>query len=238
MKLVNTITNTEPLILHAYGASHFGKGWDDLCIEAMSNIVSIPEDVTVISFFFGDKRFALKEQLSISNIPVIDATKGVELFTWQDRFKIKMIADCIKNVTTKYVLILDGVDVLLGSDINKIVEKFNSLDCKLLYNACAISHPLSQNRYELEDTSLGVFNKLNTGAFIGETKFVELFYNDLMTIYDDVNMPVPQTDGIRVGLKYKNYPEIKIDYNCDIFQTLLQVDFDLNDGILTVKKTN
>lgn len=236
MKILNTITNTEPLILHAYGASHFGKKWDELCDEIIGTEIKIPDDITIISFFFGDNKFALKEQLSIFNIPVIDATKDNYFFMWQDRVKIKLIADSIKKVKTKYVLILDGTDVLLGSKVSDIVDKFKTLDCKLLYNACVFSHPLSNNKYELEDDNVGLFNKLNSGAFIGETDFVDFFYKDLMTIYDDVDMPVPQTDGIRIGLKYKNYPEIKVDYNCDIFQTLLGVDYELSDGILTVTK--
>jgi len=236
MKIVNNITNTEPLILHAYGASHVGNEWAEMCDNTIGLEIKVPDEVTIISFFFGDKNFPLKEQLSVLSIPFIDATENNYFFIWQDRVKIKLISEAIKKVKTKYVLVLDGTDVLLGNSVDKIIEKFILFDCKLLYNACVISHALSFDRASDETKGVGIFNKLNTGAFIGETCFVEEFYKDVMTIYDNVDMPAPHTDGIRVGLKYKNYSEIKVDYNCEIFQTLLGVKSTFKEGILTISK--
>lgn len=237
MEIINNITNTKPLVLHAYGASHVGHEWNTICSSVIDTFISLPNDITIISFFFGENKFALKEQLLGSNIPFIDASQNIETSIWQHREKIRMVDIAIKNITTKYVLVLDGIDVLLSKNIDSIVNKFELLDCKLLYNSCVYSHPLSFD-YESDSVEgVGIFNKLNSGAFIGETAFIADFYKDLMTIYDDVNIPCPDTDGIRIGLKYKNYPEIKVDYNCDIFQTLLGTESEFKNGVLTVKRS-
>lgn len=234
MRIKNKITNTDPCVLHAYGASHVGPEWDKLKDLSYGVDISIPNDITVISFFFGGKSFVLRDQLESQFIPFINASTP-DITLWQDRQKIRLISNVIKKVKTKYVLILDGIDVLLAENIDTIVSKFISMDCKLLYNACVYSHPLSYNIDDiLGDKSLGVFSLLNTGAFIGEASFVDLFYKDVMTIYDDVTMPVPHTDGIRVGIKYKNYPEIKIDHNCEIFQTLLGLEYNIEEKELIV----
>lgn len=237
MIINNTITKTNPLVLHAYGASHVGKEWDYLCDAIIGYDVEIPSDVTVMSFFFGNKNFALKQQLTSDNIPFIDAAENMDIPVWQDRNKIKLINDSIISVKTKYVLVLDGIDTLLSKDAVNISKKFEGMDCKILYNACVYTHPLGMDGdiNSCAEAGVGVFNNLNTGAFIGETQFVKKFYTDLMEIYDDINMPVPHTDGIRVGLKWKSYPEIKVDYNCEIFQTLLGVEYTFENNILTVK---
>lgn len=234
MNIKNNITETNPCVLHAYGSSHTGEEWIELIKLTNRVEASMPNDVTIISFFHGDKSFALKNQLEDQFIPYINASTS-DITIWQDREKIRLIHNAIKKVKTTYVLVLDGIDVLLADNIIQLIDKFKETDCKLLYNACTISHPLSYNINEIKgDESLGKFNLLNTGAFIGESEFVNTFYDDVMTIYDDINMPVPESDGIRIGLKCKKYPEIKIDSQCDVFQTLLGVEYTIENNNLTI----
>lgn len=203
----------------------------------MDSDVSIPEDLTIMSFFYGKEYFVLRDQLLINNIPFIDASDGEDIALWQHRVKILLISKAIEKVKTRYVIVLDGTDVLLGRNINSIVDLFKETDSKILYNACVFSHPLSKNIHDFhKETVHGVFDKLNTGAFIGEAEFVKEFYTELMKTYDEVDMPVPHTDGIRVALTMDNYPEVKVDYDCKVFQTLLGVSWEIEGDTLLVRK--
>jgi hypothetical protein len=203
--------NTEPCVLHAYSKTHFTQDWINLVSK--SEIVIIPEDLTVMSFFSGNNNFPLKEQLERSNILYVDAAKDYIGF-WEDKLKIKLLLDHIGKIKTNYLLVLDGIDCLLYPNIKDILNNFKTFNCKLLYNASMYSHYLNEEKVDDKE-------QLNTGAFLGETKFIELFYKDVLSLYEREDIPHSNTDGIRVGMKWKNYKEIKVDKTCKIFQTLL-----------------
>jgi hypothetical protein len=232
MVIINSITNTKPLIVHAAGVAHKTKEWFSLCENMVHGIIKMPEDVQVISFFYGSHIFPLQHQLDNSKIDYINAAKNQDIPFWQNRMKIKLIADLIKTINKKYVLILDGIDIMLAEDCMDIVDRFKQFNCGVLYNATKNCYPEHiTNDIENSPTE---WRYLNAGALIGDTDYVSEFYNDLMKNYNDVNMPVPESEQGRIRAVWKNYNYIKCDYSCNIFQPLLMTPYTFNNKILTV----
>ena len=232
MEVINKITNTNPLIVHAAGFSHHTKEWKELCDKAVDTKVELANDVTIISFFFGNAKFPLKQQLENSNIEYVNASENKLIPFWQNRMKIKFIDETIKSINTKYVLILDGIDILMADNCTDIVERFKEFNCKILYNATKNCYPEHITK-DIENSHTE-WKYLNAGALIGETEYVAKFYNDIMIDYDNVSMPLPQSEQGRIRDKWKNYSYIKCDYGCKIFQPLLMTPYSFNENKLTV----
>jgi hypothetical protein len=236
MKIKNNITNTDPLIVHAQGHVHYGEKWKKITKDIpLIKKETISPKITIVSFFALDERMVLKEQLVLSDIKHINSVDS-NLRVWKNPMKIKAIAE-LSEIDTEYILCLDGIDILLSDDLSDILNRFETFNCDILYNASKINYPHVCKTIENSNTS---FKFLNAGAFLGKTNSIIEFYrylleNEMYKDYDKFN----KSEQIRVRNGRDSYYKketIKVDTSCLIFQTLNQSEFELDNNILKITK--
>jgi hypothetical protein len=135
----------------------------------------------------------------------------------------------------------------------QLIDTFKALNCKLVYNAERNSWPSSKgNGTNIEEDGMNgnlikllketeifeeriykdfmgsSFYRLNSGAFIGETKYTIKFYDEL---WENVVEPIYHEgfnenffggdQGFIRIMQKRCFPDMIIDYNCTIFQTFV-----------------
>lgn len=235
MIIKNETLNTYPLFAHAQGHVHETDKWKQI-VDSLPKVKkkTIPSDVTIVTFIaIDDNKMSLKKQLDNSKIKFINLANP-DLMFWKNTMKIKYLS-VMENINTPYVLCLDGLDVLLSEDQSSLIDRFKSFNCKLLYNASKLNYPPVCE--DIENTSTS-FKYLNAGAFIGEVDFVKDFYKFLFETemyreYKDYMLS--EQIRVRYGRKrYRYMSDIKVDTECEIFQTLNRSEFSYTENILKI----
>jgi hypothetical protein len=214
MLIKNIKYNTFPCVAHnPFTESNYM--WDELNKNQIKKCIK-PDDLTIITWNNKIKKGLLEIQLDNLNIDYICLGKGAKWDT--NRNKIKFLLEYIDNIKTSYILCLDCYDVIVTANISTIIEKFKHLKCNLLFNATGVAFPPDKN-YKIIQKIIckEPFCFLNSGAFLGETKFIKSVYSDL-----DLNDPHwPISDQFLLRKSYLHlYPKIQIDWKCTIFQIM------------------
>lgn len=238
MTIENTITNTKPLMAHAQGLVHQTDKWLKIVEELpVIDKNTLSNDITIVSFFskeLEDKMvLALKLQLDKSEIKYVNATNPQPM-VWKNTMKIKYLSK-LEGITTKYILCLDGLDILMCEDLSEIIQRYKNFNCDLLYNPSKLNYPPICTDIELTDSE---FKYLNAGAFIGRTEFIRNFYQFLMKheMYKDYGS-FDNSEQVRVRNGRKNYKfrdKIKVDTDCILFQTLNKSQFTYDNNTLKI----
>lgn len=176
----------------------------------------LPADVTVITCN-SKSNGLLIPQLNASKIPYINVVpQGI---VWDNRLKIKYILEALNYVTTKYVLILDAVDVVLDEFNSDIVNTFLTFGKKLVFNASKNNHPHVEVDVIENRDALGPFKYLNAGCCIGETGYAKYFYNKCYELKDIPN-PCKSEQLIVRHVFANEQNNVGIDNECKLFQTV------------------
>tara|TARA_B110000208_G_C11800352_1_gene441792 strand:+ start:301 stop:2442 length:2142 start_codon:yes stop_codon:yes gene_type:complete len=112
----------------------------------------------------------------------------------------------------RLILFTDSYDVVLSDNPYNIVNKFKTFDCDILFSAEPLLWP--DNSLDKYFTSDKKYKYLNSGGFMGSIRNIkELINNEVLNGSDD---------QLYYQLQYINNKSIniKLDFNCDIFQTL------------------
>ena len=217
MIIQNKRLNSKPLIVHAQGTSHKTDKW--LNIIKSNHLIdktTLSKDITILTFVNGDIDFSLINQLEYSGINYINV--GEDIVNWKNTDKMKLIIESIEDIRTPYILCLDAVDVLCSYDLSYLLNRFESFDCDILYNASIINYPNICT--DIEETE-SVFNTLNSGAFIGKTESIKNFYQYIIELDLKSDIPVFEySEQLKVRKARETYSGIKVDTECIIFQTL------------------
>lgn len=190
--------------------------------------LELPDDITILSVWTDSQKSILKQQLDANNIPVTNCfLKSDEV--WHNPLKIKFLVDTLKEVGTKYVLILDAYDVAINSFEN-IAHKFLKMNCGVVFNASKNNFPPFYE--DITYSNASNFRFLNAGCCFGYTQETLRFYNEIYCKYleePDNKWHSEQLIVRRAFVPYKNYGEnynlVKLDTECDIFQTFGQACF-------------
>lgn len=124
------------------------------------------------------------------------------------------------------ILFIDGYDSYFLTGINNIIHKFISMNCGILFSAeknCSPDKSLI-NKYPEVTTP---FRFLNAGGFIGYAGALKPMVDELIHLRStekNNNMYSDQYLWTRCYLDNKD--KIKLDINCDIFQTLHSTSID------------
>lgn len=226
MFILNSITNTNPLVAHAQGGSYRSKQFQD--ISKLSDKISKPSsDLTIITFAYGRERAMLVEQLKNSKINFINCAasyKGV----WENKYKIQYFKNALDSVTTKYVIGLDSLDIILTEDcFDEIIQRFESLNCKALFGSSKANYP---DITDDNDETASPWKYLNGGTLIGETEYIKTFYEHLIVEFEKNYDNFDFSEQVRIRKIWNDFkPDVKADYNCDIFQTINQSEYIYNN---------
>ncbi len=257
MVIQNKRTGKNPLFAHAQGRTSDTPEWQSVIgLNPLIDKNTFPEDVTIVTFMSGDMQFCLAEQLEKSGIPFINAVPK-SIGYWKNTMKIKYMVDicegandgvtegvndavndtAIEGVKTKYILCLDAIDILGVEDMSELMQRFLSFDADIVYNASKQNYPPICR--DIEDTDRS-FRYLNAGAFIGKTDSIKKFYqyiinHELYRKYEGYD----NSEQVRVRFARLSYPDrqrIKVDTECEIFQTLNKAEFIFSDNTLIIEK--
>ena len=223
-------------IAHFQGSSSiaFSKFLEQIKKESLTNF---PEDLTILSIWTNDNKCVLYQQLKENNIPIINCYIPTDM-DWMNPYKITCILEALKNIKTKYTLILDGYDVVIYN-FDNIIQKFKSFNAGVVFNASKNNYP----PYFDDNTKLNKSSKfryLNAGCCIGDTDKLIEFYNEVNNFYILHPTNKWNSEQLIVRNVYKNYCKyddsynlIKLDSECLIFQTFGQVMYkDRKDYII------
>ena len=114
----------------------------------------------------------------------------------------------------KYILFLDATDTAFIKPLSGIIEKFNNLNCSIVFGAEKGLWPHTSYEHLYENKNVkGEYKYLNSGTYFGYTdKIVERMSDIIEKIYDQ-----GIDDQGKWTIQYLLSNDILIDYNCDLF---------------------
>ena len=184
------------------------------------------KELSIVSCWTDNFRCILYNQLIKFNIHVINALPKDYNYDmgWDMRNKIKYYIECLENqVNTKYVLLLDGYDVLFAST-NDIIKKFEKSGYRIIFNTSYNNYPDEFIDIVPNRETLGFFKYFNAGCCIGYREDLIKFYKECLEYIDVPNPLNSEQKIIRMGFaKYSNDPNqrfIWVDRDRDIFHTM------------------
>lgn len=202
----------------------------------------IENDLEIASCWTDEYKCILYNQLKKNNIELINVLPKNYDYSkqWDMRNKIRYYIDYLRNTKSKYIILLDGYDVLFVNT-NNIISKFESYGYDILFNS-------SHNRYpdeeveviENREEKLGFFQYFNAGCCIGYRESLLKFYLECLN-YINIENPNRSEQLIvrKAFAKYSNDDNqrfIWVDNNRDIFHTMCytKVNYDANTNILQI----
>jgi len=223
MKLTNKISQTDPVIIH-YPYPENNEVWNVLLRQVFKNseAYKCPDELEIITFN-NRKQITLLEQVCRQHgVPLTVLGKKVD--RWTNRRKIDLCLDQLKITEKPYILGLDADDVILLQDAPQIaLDRFLGMNCKAIYNASSCDYP-GVKPYKEVDLKLKpkeLFRHLNSGCFIGETKFLLDVYREAFQYTDQHTEHYSPSDQVKIRpIYHKKAPELAIDDKCEIFQVL------------------
>lgn len=225
MKFLNH-NHREFNIAHFQGTSSevFTKFLDDI---KSRNLEVLPEDITLLSIWTTDEKCILYQQLKNNNIEIVNGYIPREE-KWSNPYKITCILEALKNIKTKYTIILDGYDVVINS-WDHIIEKFLNYNAGVVFNTSKNNYPPYFGDV-VDSGNISKFKYLNAGCCIGYTDKLIDFYNEVADYYEKHPTNKWNSEQLIVRNVYSKYCKYSSDYNlvkldldCDIFQTFGQM---------------
>ena len=150
---------------------------------------------------------------------------------------INSFLDQLRLVKTEYVYLTDAFDVWMLRDEKSILEAFKSYDCNILLPSCRRNEPIDKlgNKFPVSPTS---YRYVNGGQTMARTRDLIDLYELLLKKYS-IEKTTNQQGDLSYAVVNKD-ADIKIDYYCKVFQTMIDVDLDelkIVDGIIINKET-
>ena len=161
------------------------KYW--MYIISQYNNIKAPKGLTIITFATDENESPLIQQCKRCGVSYINASKDIK--EWDNRLKIPLTLQALKQVKTKYVCILDGYDVVIQT-LDKVLDNFKETNYRILFNATNTNFPNVQEEIIPNRDDLGAHKYLNAGACIGYTTDVKRFYKEVEAIrQQDIDNP-------------------------------------------------
>jgi hypothetical protein len=203
-------------------------------------------DLTIITWNNNQEKGFLEECLDRMGVPYLVLGRGIK--EWRNIYKVNLTCEVLGDIKTKYVMGLDSYDVLLLDSPGEVVRRFEGFSCEILFNAVSKFYPdchkfeLAGERFITRDweefqgrISNSYWRYLNAGAWIGKTSFCRRFFADCLSrkteeLVDAGKLPFKKgayhqklTDSEQTALNWTfqdYFPQVQLDYNCEIFLNL------------------
>ncbi|MEW6280879.1 MAG: glycosyltransferase domain-containing protein [Candidatus Eremiobacterota bacterium] len=224
--LRNTLFDTYPVVVHAHGSHSFKPQWPPIRERLFRDPPATFRpcaDLTVITCNNGHESMGLFERsLERAGLSCTVLGQGVEPWV-NSRNKPPLLLEAALAATTPYLLYADSRDAVLIDDPARAVEVFRATGCGLLFGGDRMSWPAlpAFRRFEqgLDGARDSDFRYLNGGTWIGRREFVVEFFREACR-----TPPVPEApeseQGILRQLFPRFYPEVRLDYRCQVFQNV------------------
>lgn len=223
----NTLFKTYPSIVHAHGSHSYKPNWQpilDSFFNTPQQSIGNTKDLTIITCNNGHPDMGLLER-SLDHLGVPYKVSGRDFNPWINSIhKPLSITNVLDEITTPYVLYADSRDAIFVNDPSQILDIFKrEYDCKLVFGADRLNWPPIKEfeRFEnlIASNYPGDFNYLNGGLWIGETEYCKSFFEKSKHI-KGVEKAEESEQGILKKLFMGCYPEVQLDYTCNMFQNI------------------
>lgn len=138
-------------------------------------IINVSKDLTLLSIMNEEcfNNSYLVKQCKNNGIDLIvpKSTFNIKKEEWKNTIKISTIVKALKEINTKYVLILDGKDTcILNSLDDEFLNKFKEMNCDILFNMQKLQVPnITFKDYK---------HPINAGVCIGTKEALLNFYKE------------------------------------------------------------
>lgn len=245
----NTTHNTFPCVLHAAGSIEQNPAWNYILkkIQKSPKQPKIPlnNELEIITYNTGHKSYRMwnyspktlgNAEMSMKKFAIPFTILGKNIRNWKNIFKLNLVLQFLQQSKKKYVLALDSSDVLVIQHPNNILDFFKMQNCKMLLNASIrpfvyMEGPIPQiwQQYE-ESLSNEQYRYLNSGVWIAEKEYAIEFYKqcaninmEQMIYSKQISHHALYSDQARFKCVFLDNPNTKLDYKCQVFQTLLDI---------------
>lgn len=260
MKITNLITNQHPNFVHACSgwSHHKGEGeasrkraelesplWKPIrqrLFNASRKNHGPIKDLTMVVFNNTGKKGWFEKSADLWGIPY--TTLGQEISEWANVKRIHYLLKHLCQINTKYTLHADSFDILIIRP-DQIINKFLSFNAKMLVNSEIRFHPTSTHKWMLKkfdfkewidfekSISTSYCRFLNAGLWMADTVFCTTF---LERCLHHTNKMSTTSDQALFHLAFKDYyPEVKLDDQCMLFQSLKFQDSKMISFVQTTK---
>jgi hypothetical protein len=234
--MINKLFNTRPIFAHGCGRRPYLPLWDKMVSTYYANPGS--STATLANITLLTVRNEAEKGHEGKNLDTFDKSCrrwGIipRVITvpgpWKNTLKAPILAERLQEITDPYVLVADSADVFLVNNPEGLVGRFLELNCKMLFNAEKNPWPQDLDKgivaFE-ESVSNKHFPYLNAGLWIAETTYAQ----DILTnISNKMSSSATFEQGYYKEVYFKNYPAIRIDDSCVIFQNINRVDQSICD---------
>ncbi|MDR1755241.1 MAG: hypothetical protein LBR74_10185 [Eubacterium sp.] len=210
-------SKNEVMIAHFPGSCKLIKR--ELLNSLTDTVFYIPDNIDIISVITDDclENAPLHKQLLHNKIRYINPVKGKKI-NWVMTMKIPLILDGLIESKKEYSLVLDGLDVVIISDLNGIIEKFLTYNKKVLFNATIWKLPGMLTETLKNRQQYGKYKFLNAGCCFGKTKDLIDFYKYVKEVFES-SRETKKSEQYFIRKAFdKRQEEVFFDYECKIFQ--------------------
>lgn len=166
------------------------------------------------------------KQCEKNNIKIYNT--ALDISKWNNTLKISHILNCLQEIDTEYVLILDGRDTCIVNDLNDdFIKKYLSFDVPIVFNGTPFAYPKCtiETLQELL-TMNGIHKFLNAGVCVGTRTALIEFYTKAAVI--NKNHAYNNSEQYIIRLcKMENSDCVKVDSECKLFRIIHQTDTDI-----------
>lgn len=250
-KIYNRLYQTTPSVIHAQGHIDHNPLWMPLLkkVKESTQITPPPlhQDLEIITYNstitrndgwnYPHKTLGNAE-MSLNKFAVPYTILGQNTPNWQNTLKLSLAKNFLQMSKKKYVLSMDSSDVLVIQHPNLILEFFKTQNCKMLFNAesCPFNNmtgPIPQEWENYENSlSKETFRYLNAGVWIAEVNYAIDFLDKclqvdvpLMIQTEQISPNALYSEQTRIKCAFLNNPYVKLDYKCQVFQTILGIPY-------------
>lgn len=225
--------NTRPVVVHfnsiyrddLYDHLHMNRWTWTKILKAVKELKVPPlnEDIEIITFSNNKKKLILELCADHLGIPLTVVGRN---WSWTLGFrilfeKLNEAAAAIKASSKKYFLVLDGSDLVITGDLNRLLN-YDSLESKVLFAAEEACHPEStiiQKRQNAKAPEDSPFKYLNSGSFFGTRENMLRMYERALAFepYETTNEKIKDCDQGRFNLVYLETDLIELDHYAKYF---------------------
>lgn len=189
--------------------------------------ITVPDNIKIITIATSniENSSPLLQQLKTNNIPYINVVpQEFDQTHWINSNKIQLISECLEQISTEYVLLLDALDVAILDNLDCIIDLYKSYNVEVLYNGTVNNYPSIEIEEIPNRDELGTWGFFNAGCCIGKTEALKQIYAEALEMVnnpseDDLKHKASEQYFIRkVYAKHVSDGLIGVDYQCKIFQ--------------------
>lgn len=204
-------------------ACHFPGGGKQKYLDKfgynVNRIFTISDDISIISLMNTEckEKSLLDKQLAHNSIKYFNSKLALNTPSslWNNSLRAKMIVDLLKEIKTKYVLILDGNDVLITNNLDDdFIKKFESLNCSVLFNFTNTLSPGNLNAgvcFGVREDLLKIYSEL-----ANKVKFFKIVeYDDqacLTNICKNKDFVKLDEENLLFGCFHKQFKDNSLNY--------------------------